>query len=577
MRRPVVFLVVAILAAALAGGQAWALRWTCDDAYISFRYANHLANGHGLVFNLDPGERPVEGYVHTLWLCLLALGVKLGFTGDALEGWASALGTGSHAVTTLLLALAGWRIGRFAWLPAAAVCWSLLHHAASLAPAGLETALFTCLVTAMAIAVAMARTTWHWAAIGVLGAAMAMTRIDAALFCAATGLWAFAAGWRSRSIWPPIGCAAGFLLPYAPFFAWRYSYYGYLFPNVFYAKSAHDPYPTQGLHYMAEYGKCYPVLFVALLVMVLVPFLPVRRYRDAEPPHPDGTRLAAITASFVLPFLGYVAWVGGDFMFARFALPVTPLLLLALDQFAARLPRLAAIALTVVAGAVTFWRLEPAWIARHPNEHGFTDNRAISLAPALNSGVPWTEAFRAAGHYFGRLWDGLPVRIGIAGSHANLAWRSRVPVAIECATGLTDAYIAHLPLAGRGVIAHEKNYTLFPGYLERRGVHVMFETSWNSGEPIVDTFRDILFPTTPLPTPARLVCWDKALLMEWKRRDPGVLFHDFEQVLDRYLQELPGKDPAEVRRDFAAIQRFYFDHNADPARRQRFEEFLRGR
>lgn len=576
MRRSVVFSGVAILAAVLAGGMAWALRWTCDDAYISFRYADHLANGHGLVFNLDPTERPVEGYVHTLWLVLLAAGVRLGFTGDALEAWASGLGTASHVATTLLLAFAGWRIGRSSWLPAAAVCWSLHHHAASLAPAGLETALITCLVTAMAIAVAMAQTARQWAAIGGLGAAMAMTRIDAGLFGAAAGFWALAAGWRQRSCRPPIACAVGFLLPYAPFFVWRYSYYGYLFPNVFYAKSAHDPYPTQGLHYMAEYGKCYPVLSIAVAVTMLAALLLARR-RGGDAHERTARSLALVAASFVLPFLGYVAWVGGDFMFARFLLPVTPLLLLSLDQLAARLPGAAAIALAIAGGAMTFWRLEPPWIAQHPNDHGFTDNRAISLAPALGTGQPWTEVFRNAGHYFGRLWEGLPVRIGIAGSHANLAWRSRVPVAIECATGLTDAFIAHLPLTHRGVIAHEKNYTMFPGYLERRGVHVMFELSWNSGEPILDTFRDILFPTTPLPTPARLVCWDKAMLTEWQRRDPGIRFHDFEQVLDRYLAELPSKNPAEVRRDYAAITRFYFDHNDDPARRQQFEAYLRGR
>ena len=41
-----------------------------DDAYISFRYARHLADGHGLVWNV--GER-VEGYTNFLWTLLLGL------------------------------------------------------------------------------------------------------------------------------------------------------------------------------------------------------------------------------------------------------------------------------------------------------------------------------------------------------------------------------------------------------------------------------------------------------------------------------------------------------------------------
>ncbi len=47
----------------------------CDDAYISFRYARNLVDGHGLVWN--PGEW-VEGYTNFLWVLILALGMKLG-------------------------------------------------------------------------------------------------------------------------------------------------------------------------------------------------------------------------------------------------------------------------------------------------------------------------------------------------------------------------------------------------------------------------------------------------------------------------------------------------------------------
>jgi len=43
----------------------------CDDAFISFRYARHLAEGQGLVWN--PEER-VEGYTNFLWVLVLAAG-----------------------------------------------------------------------------------------------------------------------------------------------------------------------------------------------------------------------------------------------------------------------------------------------------------------------------------------------------------------------------------------------------------------------------------------------------------------------------------------------------------------------
>jgi arabinofuranosyltransferase len=47
--------------------RAWSRRWSCDDAFISFRYADHLAHGQGLVWNV--GER-VEGFSNLLWTLL---------------------------------------------------------------------------------------------------------------------------------------------------------------------------------------------------------------------------------------------------------------------------------------------------------------------------------------------------------------------------------------------------------------------------------------------------------------------------------------------------------------------------
>ena len=62
---------VGLLAALLA--LAWHNHFIQDDAFIAFRYADHLAHGQGLVFNL--GER-VEGYTCFLYVLLLAGAMK---------------------------------------------------------------------------------------------------------------------------------------------------------------------------------------------------------------------------------------------------------------------------------------------------------------------------------------------------------------------------------------------------------------------------------------------------------------------------------------------------------------------
>ncbi|HKQ57338.1 MAG TPA: hypothetical protein VJY35_05685, partial [Candidatus Eisenbacteria bacterium] len=59
----------AVACLALLAG-AWVFRGhVVDDAYISYRYAEHVASGLGYVFN--PGE-PVEGASNLLWVLVLA-------------------------------------------------------------------------------------------------------------------------------------------------------------------------------------------------------------------------------------------------------------------------------------------------------------------------------------------------------------------------------------------------------------------------------------------------------------------------------------------------------------------------
>ena len=67
-----------IFAALIAHALSYGLN-VQDDAFISYRYAQNLVDGHGLVFN--PGER-VEGITNLLWTIGLAGVIRLG--GDPL-------------------------------------------------------------------------------------------------------------------------------------------------------------------------------------------------------------------------------------------------------------------------------------------------------------------------------------------------------------------------------------------------------------------------------------------------------------------------------------------------------------
>ncbi|MBL8731208.1 MAG: hypothetical protein JNN13_02430 [Planctomycetes bacterium] len=566
MSRRLVFWLLTLAAVVVAVAQAWVLRWTCDDAFISFRYAQHFAEGHGLVFNLDPSEAPVEGYTNFTWTVLLALGVMLGNSDRALENWSILWGIAAHAGTVLLLAMTAWRAshGRAA-LPIAALGYAVLHHAASLAPAGLETALFVLLAAAMlrlCLAMRCAREAWL---LGFLGVFAAMTRPDGAIFAAVAGLFVLHDAFRRGAPKLLLGYVLPFVMVFVPYLLWRHAYYGHWVPNTFFAKSGTGSYVPQGLRYVGPFFACYWPLLLGLLPLGW--FL-------AKKPDPlatispfVGRRPWVVLAAFVLPYLGFVIWVGGDFMFARFLLPIVPALLLAAD-FACQ--RWRPIGLQVAWAAVLALgfslRVEPAGLDRYEND--VSDNRTISM--------PLVDVARGMGEYLQWLFAGLDVRLGIAGAHASLAYRSRAPVAIECAAGLTDAFIARLPVPPGGKRGHDRPWTLYPDYLVQRGVQIMFELSYGrdaNGQDI--PWRWIMFPTPAGLLPAKLVQWDGALMDELRRREPHLQVVDFPSYLDEYIAELPQKTKAQVQADLAQFETFYFVRNDDPARRRAFEPFLR--
>src|SRR5262249_43269705 len=131
------------------------LHFICDDAFISFRYADNLVHGRGLVFN--PGER-VEGYTNFLWLMAAAGMIAIGVPPEIGTLW---LG-GACALATLIVTMAHLaRAGRnpvwFGLLLAGSPAF------AAWATGGLATALFTLLIWSglLHLIAALERTSKH--------------------------------------------------------------------------------------------------------------------------------------------------------------------------------------------------------------------------------------------------------------------------------------------------------------------------------------------------------------------------------------------------------------------------------
>jgi arabinofuranosyltransferase len=231
--------------------------YTCDDSYITFRYAEHAAQGQGLVFN--PGER-VEGYSNPLWLGLLVVALKLGLsavgTAKAL-GLLSGLGallfsygivmrltagpTGVSGVPTAAGAKspspeAERHSGTGLWPPLVVlplITAGLAYYSVS----GLETPLYACLVTGAVYCLMLPGAAAQWL-VAALALAAALTRPEGLLVMVAL------LGWRGlclrqfdqlqkRAI---VASTALALAGLAAFFIWRHSYFGSWLPNTYYAK-----------------------------------------------------------------------------------------------------------------------------------------------------------------------------------------------------------------------------------------------------------------------------------------------------------------------------------------------------
>jgi hypothetical protein len=234
---------------------AFSLRfWTVslDDVFISFRYAENLVHGHGLVYN--PQER-IEGYSNLLYTLLLApiaaLGAPLLAAAKALNLLAGLGVLLLHAVwpgasgfvrRTTVLALAG---------SAGLALWAAI---------GLETVVYVFLLQAATFLLVRSGITGRGLrAAGLCFGLAAVTRPEGAVFFVPALLVLRRRGVPGRRALPALLL---FAAPVLLQLAFRLLYYGSPLPQTFYTKVGFDP--SMSLH-----GFRY--LFVSFVLSYLTP------------------------------------------------------------------------------------------------------------------------------------------------------------------------------------------------------------------------------------------------------------------------------------------------------------------
>ena len=243
--------------------------FSTDDAFITLRYAQHLAQGHGLVWN--SGEAALEGFSNLSYVLLGALAMTLELPPMLVLKLTS---TGSLVLTCGLLY---WLARR--WLrPIPALLPALLLTAEKgmlwWTVSGLETAFFqllivlcvTCAFYGMGFTTAApSNSSWSTPSprpltpniallcAGFLAFLAAITRPEGPVLVLGVGLGLTVQTWISKSskqelhmrdALPLLAFLGAFAVCYLPYFFWHLSTFGRVFPNTVYCKSgySHSPF-----------------------------------------------------------------------------------------------------------------------------------------------------------------------------------------------------------------------------------------------------------------------------------------------------------------------------------------------
>ncbi|HEX7402077.1 MAG TPA: hypothetical protein VF369_07850, partial [candidate division Zixibacteria bacterium] len=486
--------------------------WTSDDAFISFRYAQNLVEGKGLVYNA--GER-VEGYSNFLWTLLVVLGMELKL--DPIDV-TNALGVISFALTVLTFIYISWRLFKdnHPWgvfLPLTALCLLAQAHFREFATGGLETSFFTFLISLGFAGLIFSKSRRGYLLTGLALVLVALTRPDGIIFYVLSFLFLIltASFTPKRTLY--------FLVPlisiYIPYYILRFLYYGYPFSNIYYARSVNLAWWGQGFEYLFLYFKSYYVFWLLLALAVISAVKFRKSFKKLfRPPYDFDPIQKAVLLSLVfsLVFSLYLIRIGGDFMFARFFIPITPFLFFLMEAFVNQIsggrcliPFGAAILL-----ATYFYRY-PQEI-RQPTSK-IVDERYFNTEQRI-------EEAKQKGAILKKYLKDTDARVVVFGSQAMLAYYAEFPTAIEGAAGLTDEYIAHLPVGERVRPGHEKVAPV--EYLYQRGVNFAF-VSGRWVPPTTNEFMEIYFGKV------------RGLILDYQRNlmrklsaYPEVKFFDFE-------------------------------------------------
>ncbi len=428
--------------------------WMIDDAFISFRYAVNFSQGNGIVFNA--GEK-VEGYTSFLWVVLMALGSKTGFD---IVLFSKFLGF-FFGIASLLLLAHSYRFINQIDRKVSTLATLFLGTCGVFTPwasSGMEVNMFAFLTLLTFLFYLKIRGTTEnsikFILLGTLCAVTSLARPEGLMVFSLIFIDLSYVGLKNKNR-GAIYLLVSFLALYLPYFTWRYSYYGFLFPNTFYNKVGFSIFQVfRGVEYTAKFA----LTALGVVVPIIELLFGGRIFKKI-----GGLYLLLV---FAASYAAYTTFIGGDvFPAFRFYAAILPILSI-----------LAAIALVnLVSSTGTLVRL--AIIIALFNIAQLKTNYHIYFVINVLDKV--AEQGKEVGLWLKENLD--PDAVVAVNSAGAVSYYSELKI-IDM-LGLTDSHIAHrkMPDFGKGASGHERGDGDY--VLSRKPDYIQFGTTYGWAEP----------------------------------------------------------------------------------------------
>lgn len=206
-----------------------------EDAAILMRYIDHLANGHGIVWNI--GEPPIDGGTDFLFLILAAFIQKSGLSTESAVLFLNLIG---YFATPMIVFLCWKRMGNKSWLSFIIASLTLLGPAYAYIEAGFATPFFGFLTALCSffclLYVDKPNGRFGASAFGISALLLALCRPEGVFLSAFLVLGVVVYLGRKKSIQLVKSYAVWVIAVGSIYLIWHYVYFGHLLPNPFYKK-----------------------------------------------------------------------------------------------------------------------------------------------------------------------------------------------------------------------------------------------------------------------------------------------------------------------------------------------------